>query len=282
MIEILATGSGLTLQDGGRPGWRRFGVPPGGALDASSMALANQLLGNRPDAPVLEIALQGTRLRVLRSTWLALAGADSCQSLAAPSARCFEAGENLEFTRPGPGRYAYLAAPGGFAAPVWFGSVATDRRNGLGLLLESGSQLTAKLPEPTISTQGIARRWPSRQPEPLPQDCVRFKILRGPQYALFSAAAKQTLVEAEWTLSLRSDRSGYRLKGPSLPVPEMIPSEPVLPGSFQIPGGGTPIITMPDGPTVGGYAKIAVLRAADLAAFAQCPSKTKLHFSWVE
>lgn len=282
MIEILATGSGLTLQDGGRPAWGRFGVPPGGALDTSSMALANQLLGNRPDAPVLEIALRGTRLRVLQTTWLALAGAESCQSVAAPSARCFEAGENLEFTENGPGRYAYLAAPGGFAAPAWFGSVATDRRSGLGLQIESGVQLAAKLTEPTISTQGIACRWPSRKPEPLTLDCAQFTILRGPQYALFSAAAKRTLVEAEWSLSLRSDRSGYRLEGPNLPVPEMIPSEPVLPGSFQIPAGGTPIITMPDGPTVGGYGKIAVLRASDLAAFAQCPPKTKLQFSWAD
>ena len=40
MIEILSMSPGLLLQDVGRNGWRRFGVPSGGAMDQRSMALA--------------------------------------------------------------------------------------------------------------------------------------------------------------------------------------------------------------------------------------------------
>ena len=121
MMEVLTTGSGMTLQDAGRAGLRRFGVPSGGAMDPLSMALANHLLGNRPDAPVLEIPLQGARLRILQPTWLALAGADHCSALAAPSARRFDAGAVLTFDQGAPGRYAYLAVPGGLEAKnlVW-------------------------------------------------------------------------------------------------------------------------------------------------------------------
>ncbi|NBB80784.1 MAG: hypothetical protein GVY36_15270 [Verrucomicrobia bacterium] len=282
MIEVLSTGSGMTLQDAGRAGWGRFGVPQGGAMDARSMALANHLLGNRPDAPVLEIALQGARLQVVQTTWLALAGADHCSSLAAPAARRFEAGAVLTFDQKAPGRYAYLAVPGGFEAKTWFGSASTDHRNGMGQLLTKGARLGGLLKEPRVSTEGVACRRPSEAPEPLPEKRAHFAVFRGPQYEVFSREARQILVETEWTLSLRSDRTGYRLEGASLPVPESIPSEPVLPGSFQIPGGGAPIVTMPDGPTVGGYAKIAVLRAVDLCAFAQCPPQTKIQFSWID
>lgn len=282
MIELLSIGSGLSLQDAGRAGWRRFGVPPGGALDAASMVLANQLLGNRADAPVLEVALQGACIVVHEPIWLALAGGDFCASLAAPAARQFHAGDILTFDQTAPGRYAYLAVPGGFAADDWFSSVATDLRNGMGQALKKGTRLRALRATPDVSTERVACRRPRDAPKALPRGDAHFKLFRGPQYAAFSAAARQALVETEWTLSLQSDRTGYRLEGAALPVPPSIPSEPVLAGSFQVPGRGAPIVTMPDGPTVGGYAKLAVLREADLGTFAQCPPQTRLHFSWID
>ena len=80
---------------------------------------------------------------------------------------------------------------------------------------------------------------------------MEFELLPGPQLELFSARARAQLASAEWTVSPRSDRTGFRLEGPALDVPDSIRSEPVLPGSFQIPGNGLPIVTMVDGPTVG-------------------------------
>ncbi|MGK0200080.1 MAG: hypothetical protein ACI91J_003370, partial [Yoonia sp.] len=32
VLEVLAPGMGVTVQDGGRIGWRKFGVPMGGAM----------------------------------------------------------------------------------------------------------------------------------------------------------------------------------------------------------------------------------------------------------
>jgi allophanate hydrolase subunit 2 len=152
----------------------------------------------------------------------------------------------------------------------------------MGEKLSKGRRLLAQERVPTVSTERVALRRPSEPPQPLPQTNAHFEILRGPQHDAFSEKARQALVDTEWTLSLRSDRTGYRLDGASLLVPDSIPSEPVLPGSFQVPAGGSPIVTMPDGPTVGGYAKIAVLRESDLSAFAQCPPQTKLRFSWID
>jgi allophanate hydrolase subunit 2 len=65
---------------------------------------------------------------------------------------------------------------------------------------------------------------------------------------------------------------GYRLSGaPIAPIgPADLPSEAACPGAVQIPDAGTPIVLMPDGPTVGGYPKLAVVRQADLGRLAQC------------
>ena len=109
---------------------------------------------------------------------------------------------------------------------------------------------------------------------------LELALLPGPQFDLFSEAARERMVSADWTVGTSMDRTGYRLEGPALEVPASIPSEPVIPGSFQVPSNGQPIITMPDGPTVGGYAKIAVLKDADLDWVAQCRPGTKLKFRW--
>ena len=64
---------------------------------------------------------------------------------------------------------------------------------------------------------------------------------------------------------------GYRLEGPVLRHrgPAGLPSEPACPGAIQVPDAGAPIVLMPDGPTVGGYPKIAVVISADLGILAQ-------------
>ena len=281
-FEITAIGTGLALQDGGRVGWRRFGVPPGGALDGRAMRAANRLVGNPPEAPVLEVLRQGACLRLLEPCWVGLAGADSCSGLPAWTARRLPAGARLEFSKKAPGVFSYLAVPGGFQAERWFGSVSVDPRNGLGAPLTKGSILEAAGMTPKL----IAPRVAARQLDPeLRLDLTVapvFALLPGPQFKNFSPSAREALVSSPWTVSPRSDRTGYRLEGPSLAVPDSIPSEPVLPGSFQVPGNGQPIITMADGPTVGGYPKLAVLREADRDRLAQCAPATQIRLRWAD
>jgi biotin-dependent carboxylase-like uncharacterized protein len=280
VIEIISTGVGISVQDFGRSGWRRFGVPAGGVMDRSSAAQANALLGNRDDAPVLEILMQGAKLRVLQDTWIALAGADLGCELEPWTAREVKAGSVLNFPVNRCGLWAYLALPGGIDAAQWLGSASVDARNGLGEVLSRGSQLSALANSPAVSTERVGRRVLSITER---RDFSKPPILRllpGPQFDLFSHVSRAQLVDAEWTVSARSDRTGYRLDGPVLEIPESIKSEPVLPGSFQIPGNGQPIITMNDGPTVGGYAKLAVLRESDLDWLAQCRPGTKVSFRW--
>lgn len=281
MIEILSTGSGLALQDRGRPGWRRFGVPPGGAMDLRSMTLANYLLGNPAEATVLEVALPGARLRMMQDGWLALAGADFCSRFATGTAMPLRAGDLLEFDQTSAGLYAYLAVPGGFCAERWLNSASTDLRNGMGHPLQKGDRLESLRCEPNISTARVARRITSEPLEHIETGHARFALYPGAQFEAFSEETRQQFVDGQWTVSPQSDRSGYRLEGTALTVPGKIASEPVLPGSFQVPGSGQPIVTMHDGPTVGGYAKIAVLRADDLDRFAQCAPGTRLSFSWI-
>jgi len=282
MLKLLSTGSGVAFQDLGHVGWGRYGVPIGGAMDRHAMRAANRLLGNQPEATVLEIQLQGAKLEVLEDIWVALAGADRCANLRAWTAGGVKAGTVLEFCRQTSGIYSYLAVPGGFITGRWLGSASVDPRNGMGESLSRGALLQPALPQTPSTLEQVARRVLRLE------ECRRysmkehFLLLPGPQFEVFTEAARNVLASTEWRVSPRSDRTGFRLEGTKLEVPDSISSEPVLPGSFQVPGSGSPIITMVDGPTVGGYPKIAVLKDADRDRLAQCAPGTQLTFEWAE
>ncbi|MFI0712181.1 biotin-dependent carboxyltransferase family protein [Streptomyces inhibens] len=144
-LEILSPGPLTTVQDLGRPGWSHIGVPPSGAADPSSLALANRLLGNPENAAALEITYGGLRAR-LRSRrpdgtrsvlYTALTGAP-CPARLDDRPIAMNApvpvldGQCLELGVPTAGLRTYLAVRGGLDVPVTLGSRSTDVLSKLG------------------------------------------------------------------------------------------------------------------------------------------------------
>jgi 5-oxoprolinase (ATP-hydrolysing) subunit C len=282
-IEILDPGLGAALQDQGRRGWRKFGVPPGGSMDAHAAGWANRLLDNPPDAPVLELLLQGAKLRVLQDAWFALTGADA--DATAPMWRAFpcHAGEVIELRGNRSGVWTYLAMEGGFEGRQWLGSVSAYTRGGLGRAFARGARLCRGSGPEFRLPAGVAGRLAHWQQRRDYLDVPKVKIWRGPQWELFGERDRQLIFESEWTVAPQSDRIGYRLLGEALTsFTDQIISEPVLPGSVQIPPGGQPIVTMRDGPTVGGYPKLALVDADDLDWIAQCRPGWHIQFAPAE
>ncbi len=74
-LIVIDSGFWTTVQDGGRVGYREWGVPPGGAFDRGSAELANGLVGNTPDCATLELTLRGGTFEALGNLGLGLAGA---------------------------------------------------------------------------------------------------------------------------------------------------------------------------------------------------------------
>lgn len=104
-LLIQASTALCQLQDAGRFGVRHLGVTQGGAADWRSMAVANGLLGNDLDAPVIEITLGGLTLIAQADCTLALAGADlgaTVEGQALQPWRSFtlHQGQTLKFAQP--------------------------------------------------------------------------------------------------------------------------------------------------------------------------------------
>ena len=269
VLRILELGMGLTVQDAGRPGFARFGVPAGGCMDPDLAAVANRLVENPPGAPVLELALQGQRFEALRDGWLALAGDLVDGHGNRGSAFRVRTGEILSFPPAPGGVWRYLAVPGGWAGRSLLGSCGGGTRLGEAFALRRGQGLGVGAVDSAGIPAAVARRaWAA--PVESAAASKPFPIWPGPQWDEFTAEARARFFETCWRLSPQCDRVGYRLQGDPIPdVPTPGISEPVLPGSIQVPPDGRPIVTMPDGPTLGGYPKIGWMEPAERARLAQ-------------
>ena len=276
-----------TVQDFGRPGYRRFGLPQSGAMDPLSLRIANLLLGNPPGAAALECTAPGPRLVAAKRTAVAITGADLSPSVNGRPVPGWTAipmreGDVLEFGAPRTGQWAYIAVPGGLDVPVALGSRATYVRGALGgyggRRLGDGDLLACER-----RAAGALLRLPERARPPAGGACAA-RVLLGPQESYFTDAAATALRGQEFSPGVHADRVGYRLDGPRLDhrsVAELL-SDGLLPGAIQVPSGGQPIVIMADGPTSGGYPKIATILRADLRLVAQARRGDPVRFRVVD
>lgn len=290
--ELLVGAAGLqtTVQDLGRPGWGRFGLPPGGALDDAALRWANLLIGNEPGAAALELTLLGPALTYrgpgpLRA---ALAGADFGATLDGtpqPPWQGFtwQPGQTLTCGACRVGARGYLAVAGGIAVPPALGSRSTDLRGELGGLdgraLRAGDRLPLDPPE---SGAGPALRLPGdRRPDYRGEIVAR--VVLGPQDDRFTEDAIVTFLSSPYTVTRDADRMGLRLDGPPLAFRDEatgadIISEGVATGAIQVPAHGHPIVLLAARQTTGGYAKIATVIGADLWRLGQARPGDAIRF----
>ncbi|MGN6608308.1 MAG: biotin-dependent carboxyltransferase family protein [Jatrophihabitans sp.] len=253
MIEIVAPGPLATVQDLGRVGLAALGVPRSGAFDRAALRLANRLVGNDEAAAAIEFTLGGLVVRCLDAATVALTGARCPGVTRWGEAVTCRAGTTLRFGVPATGLRSYLAVRGGIAVEPVLGSRSTDRLSGLGPPpLAAGALLSVGAAPAGPVADGFAV--PAARPASL-------AVVPGPRNDWFTPAAVDACFATSWTVTAEADRIGIRLDGPHLEraVAGELPSEPMRPGSVQVPPSGHPLIFGPDAPVTGGYPVLAVL-----------------------
>lgn len=283
VIKIVRRGMGISLQDFGRAGLAQYGVPPSGVMDRHAVTWINRLLDNPPDAPVLEILMQGVHLEVLNTCWLVIGGADARCNFPRWRIIRAHAGESIVFPVNQSGLWSYIAVEGGFVAPRLLGSASTYARGGIGRELVAGQALAADAADRIHLPKQVVGRLIAHDEQRDYNHPPTLRVWRGPQWSQFSAQDQASFFQQAWTVSPRSDRVGYRLEGSRLAAEqEQIISEPVLVGSIQVPPGGEPIVTMRDGPTVGGYPKLGLVDPDDLSWLTQCRPGVPFRFRHID
>jgi antagonist of KipI len=282
VIEVLEAGRWTTIQDRGRPGLERFGIPSGGAADAFAAAVANRIVGNHQDAALLECTAAGPTLRFASDAIVAVAGGYSA-AVANWQAVTISRGSSLAVGTIAPGLRTYIAVRGGIDVPLVLGSRSFCQRGtfggGFGRPLAKGDGLTiGRMAE----LEAMAGPWPESHRLPA-RGPWEVRVIAGPQQDAFSADALRRLGATACRVTPEIDRMGLRLETPGLRLQaKEILTMPMTAGAIQVTPSGGLIVLHVDHQSTGGYPVIATVISADLSLLAQARPGDTVRFREVD
>ena len=298
-FEILEPGLSTTVQDQGRIGYYRFGIPQGGSMDQYSATLGNRLVGNTPGEAVLECTYIGPKIVMTETAVIAVTGAPVDVFVNDIQVPQFErlnlaAGDELRFGVIKGGTKYFIAVHGGIDVPEVLGSRSTYPIGAIGGV--EGRALSAGdiVPVGTAIENGLPLvQSIEADDRPVFSKEVRVRVMLGLYDHNLSENGLDNLLNSEWTLTPVADRMGLRYNGPGVEWkereqpfgagqdPSNIVDAGYAVGSIQIPGGTQPIILHRDAVSGGGYAMVATVISADMDVVARCAPGTKTHFDSV-
>jgi biotin-dependent carboxylase-like uncharacterized protein len=284
MVTVLDAGPQTTVQDLGRWGQLRSGIPPSGPVDRASFIVANRLVGNPDGAAALECTLVGPRLEVAAAGAVAVAGADMAVTLNGREAPTWTTipvspGDVVRVGAARGGVRGYVAFAGGIDVPLVLGSRSTYLRGRLGGLggraLGKGDRLKIfAAPAPPVRMV--------EPPMPFAADPL-LRVVLGPQAHRFTPEGIATLLAHAYEMLPQSDRMGARLRGPAIVhrAGHDIISDGIALGSIQVPGDGQPIALLVDRQSTGGYTKAATVCSFDIGRLGQVRPGERVRFAAV-
>lgn len=268
-IEVLQPGLYSTIQDRGRFGFKKYGVPGSGPMDFYAAKIANLLLQNEPDAAVLEITQLGPKLKFSSAVRIVITGAElspivNNSEIENNKIYLLAAGDILSFGKRILGSRAYLGISGGFLTDVilqsrsWYKEITPCFRLEKGVILEYRPTL-----QKGVNTSSSVK---------IKSDYMRLdtlEVIPGPEFEKLSETEKTELFSTEFHIDQNSNRMGVQLKEKIANNLQPIITGPVVPGTVQITPAGRLIILMRDCQTTGGYPRILQLSEFAIDVLAQ-------------
>ena len=304
-FKVLKPGLHSTFQDAGRFGYAHFGVPCSGPMDpwhaqqavdtiekAGAARLQNRI--------VLECALLGPTIQFAQKMRIAISGASMLSRLNGKTISYrtvvqVGAGDTLELRGASRGVYTYLAFDRTITLSYQLGSFATLPSAQIGGFegrpLRKGDHVLVWDPGGTDETwTEIAPNMQSMQPKShsdfvLPQsgDSITIFASRGPEFDRLPSTARNQHLCVDAKVGSGSSRMATLLEsaftGFDRQADEM-KSSGVFPGVVQMNHAGQLMVLMRDGPTTGGYPRVAVIDAKTTWQLAQCPPGTTVTVEW--
>ena len=287
MSELVVQDAGplTTVQDLGRAGYLRVGIPASGPMDREAFVLANRLVGNGDGAAGLECTLIGPRLAFSDERTVAVTGADMPPTLNGAAVPAWQSvrvssGDVLKLGPARSGVRGYVAISGGIDTPPALGSRATYVRGRLGGLEGRALARGDRLPLGDAAPAGLWRAAPAFVEGRAGAAEVEIAVVLGPQDDRFTARGIATFLEGPYEMTPQSDRMGARLRGPVVEHTRGhdIISDGVPLGGIQVVGDGQPIVLLADRQSTGGYTKIATVCSFDIGRIAQVKPGHRLRF----
>ncbi|GHE41932.1 5-oxoprolinase subunit C family protein [Sphingobacterium griseoflavum] len=288
-ISVLKAGMLTTLQDVGRFGFQKYGMPVSGAMDSLALRLGNMLVGNAETEVALECTLVGPALLFEAGQLISITGGDLSAKLNGKAVPMWKPiavseGSTLTFGKAVRGCRSYVCFRGGLAVSQVMGSKATYLAAAIGGWKGRALKKNDFIPFLSIdnrATENVNWRLGSGLYPSNPAKSIRFT--EGPHYQDFDDDSRKSFCSDTFLVSKNSNRMGYRLDAPALRLstPRELLSSAVTFGTVQVPPGGKPIVLMADHPTTGGYPVIGQVIEVDFPLLAQLQPDDRIRFERV-
>ena len=287
-FEIIRAGVNTTFQDKGRNNLYHIGIPFSGSMDNRNYLLANKLVGNKLDLPVIEFAYQGPLLKYSGDKINIAITGDVIFEIRKKDNKiignCYETyqlenGDEIDILSTNKSVYGYFAVSGEFNLKLQWGSCSINTKANIGSnngkKFDNGQK---------INISKINLNQEKKKTNYLNSKVENIRVIKGTNLDYFSEEGKKNFFEKEFIVSKLSDRMGMRLEGPKIEniVNTNIKSEGLLKGVIQVPADGNPIIMLSDHGTIGGYPKIGVVVSADYDRLVQISPGSKIKFKEIE
>ena len=299
-LKIVKAGMLDSIQDRGRFGYQQVGINPTGVMDKYAAVIANILVGNNYNEPVIEIHFPGATIFFDQPTIIALSGADfnaSINEIQIPINHPVIVNKNttLQFHSLKNKSRCYLAIKGGMKLSKWLNSYSTNLKaeaggfSGRRLLKDDVIELNQPLhPNETDESDPIAigfkiLPWQANEEFGI-DDSEPLMVLQGAEWDWLDKNSQEKFLRNPFFISHNSDRMGYRLASEPLHViskTELV-SSAVSFGSIQLLPDGQLIILMADNQTTGGYPRLGNIISAHLPMLAQMKAGDKIQFKFTD
>ena len=276
MIAILHPGIYCSVQDQGRFGHTKIGVPQAGCADAYAAKMANALLKNHEKDALIEITFGQGEFKFTSDTYICLTGGDFSPKLNGKlikmqSVFFIKKDSVLSFGKRVYGARVYLSVQGGIQTETVYGSRSffdgiTQQKLGKGTMLPILP--VEERTETSLSKVRVTDKHFTT---------IYLPCLKGPEFFKLNQEQQRKLF-TPFSISDDNNRVGYRLKESLKNNLSSILTSAVLPGTVQLTPSGKCIILLQDCQVTGGYPRILQLTEIAIARVSQKITGDKIQF----
>ncbi|MDT0555066.1 biotin-dependent carboxyltransferase family protein [Patiriisocius hiemis] len=274
MFKVLRVGIQTTIQDNGRFGYRKYGVPVSGCMDSYAATIANRILGNELSYPLIEFAMLGPKLLVLEPCTICITGPEVIATINGEALTTYKEvfltkGATLDIKQVRGGMRGYIAVKGGISCRSVLESSSFYRE-----LTSQNAILKDTIITPANKSKSVNKFLKHDTSYILSN---KIEVSKGPEFDLLSKTTKEKLINWDFTISSQSNRMAILLETKKTIKGGQIISSPVQPGTVQLTPSGKLIVLMRDAQTTGGYYRILQLSENAINTISQKMPTSKIH-----
>ena len=276
MIKFISKGLYTTIQDDGRFGYRNIGVPSSGYMDRESAQIANLIIDNPINNPLIEATLIGPTIKFEKSTFICITGSDFNPMLNESRISLYtpvkvNKGDILKINNSSIGSRCYISIKGGIKVDKVLGSKSYYPQISDSSIIEKGDEFKFETNNSEPNYKLINQKFELNK---------NLKVFKGPEFNSLNKGSINKIIDQEFSIGI-NNRMAFNLKEKIQAGTTSIISSPVIPGTVQLTPSGQMIILHRDCQTTGGYARILQLDEKSLNNLAQLRIGDKIKFEIV-